>query len=33
MAGFTQEQYKKASETNILDYLISNGYNIKKGWG
>ena len=30
MAGFTQEQYKKASETNILDYLISNGYNIKK---
>lgn len=30
MAGFTQEQYEKASQVELMDYLISNGYNIKK---
>ncbi|WP_317367395.1 DUF3991 and TOPRIM domain-containing protein [uncultured Tyzzerella sp.] len=30
MARFTQEEYEKARGVNILDYLNSNGYNIKK---
>ena len=30
MIGFTQEQYKKASQSNLLDYLTSNGYKLKK---
>ena len=30
MAGFTQEEYEKAKEVDLLDYLMSNGYNLKK---
>lgn len=30
MKGFTQEQYEKASQANLIDYLTSNGYKIKK---
>ncbi|WP_250277600.1 DUF3991 and TOPRIM domain-containing protein [[Clostridium] colinum] len=30
MAGFTQEEYEKASQVELLDYLISNGYKLKK---
>ncbi len=30
MAGFTQEEYEKASQVELIDYLISNGYKLKK---
>ena len=30
MARFTQEEYEKASQVELLDYLISNNYKLKK---
>lgn len=30
MSGFTQEEYEKASQVELIDYLIANGYGLKK---
>lgn len=30
MLSFTQDEYEKAKQVKLIDYLISNGYNLKK---